>query len=224
MKGFIQSFVAYYQALLFFLGVGIIGFVFYEELTIPYNIVVATMIVIIGFLGSRFIFHMIKRRGLISTMTGGNASYELDDLDPTEGIGVFKLNLVEFHQLYLDNSFKFGQGKVSIWGDHNGKLLEEYHLIEDVQLDELRQIMVLKFNTQCTLTIVAPRHIFYSKTYLKILKAQEIVWQTKDNNGQVHQYQYINGGNKLLTSSNTNWKPHKFDAGIGMNALYIRLI
>lgn len=222
MKGFIQSFMAYYQAFLFFLGVGIIGFVFYEELTTPYNIVVATMAVVIGFLGSRFIFHMIKRRGLISTMTGDNASYELDDLDPTEGRGVLKLDLVEFYQLYLGNSIKFGQGKVSIWGDHHGKLLEEYHLIEDVQLDELRQIIVLKFNTQCTLTIVAPQHIFYTNTYLKIIKAKEIVWQTKDNSGQVHQYQYINGGNKLLTSSNTNWKPHKFDAGIGMNALYIQ--
>ena len=61
-------------------------------------------------------------------MSGNNSSYELDQLEPTPGDGILKLNAEELTCLFLHNQLGFNNGvKVSIWGDWVGRKLDIKH-------------------------------------------------------------------------------------------------
>lgn len=217
-----RLFTAYIQAFFAFIGACFIALVFYDELSQPFNIIVGALVLVIGFLGSRFVFKMVKHRGLISTMSGNNSSYGLDELEPVEGSEVVKLEPNELYKQFQDSKLNFIRGTVCIWGDHQGQFLNQIHEIDAINYDMHRKILVIRFKSLCSLKVSNPKRVFCADSYLKIVKAKEVVWQTVDKSGAVKQYHYICSGGQIKTTSNTKWKPHEFDLGIGMPAVYLQ--
>lgn len=221
MKKF-RTIIAFFQVLLTLLGFCIISVVIFLDLNTPYNIITAIAVFIVGLFASRVIFNMMQRRGVVSVMTGDNASYDLDELEPSPGSGVMKLTPEELINLFSENELSFNQGlTVSIWGDWEGRKLDERHQIVDVEFEQEKNILTISFSENCSLKIKNPKLILLTNTYLKIVKAKEVLWQIP-NNDTFCQYSYLNTSKIIETKSNTDWKPHKYDLGIGMNAIYLK--
>lgn len=211
------------QALLPLIGFGFIALVLYTEILPPFHIIGAIICVGLGLYLSWFVFNMINRRGAITTMSGNNASYDLDDLEPTPGSDFIKLSPKLLAEDFKENKFFFKmEVTVSIWGDSIGKKLNDKHILKSVIYKEETAILILEFYDDCLLKIKKPGVIYYSNNYLKIIHAREILWQITGKTKSFYQYSYLNTGKTIKTKSNTNWKSHPYDFGIGMNALYLQ--
>ncbi|WP_426429490.1 hypothetical protein ACPX19_08025 [Winogradskyella sp. HB-48] len=216
-----KTLMAIIQALLTFIGVAFIGLVFYSELSNPYNYISVSILLIIAIYLSSRVFRMISRRGYITTMTGDNASYELDNLKPVPGSGVTELTSDMLVKHFEQQSINFSQYSIEIWGDTNAPRLKEKRNISEIQFDKNLKTLKISFDDNSELHIKNPRMIHHSISYLKIIKAQEVVWRIKENS-QVLEFHYTNNGSKIVTDSNTNWRPKHDDLGIGMNAIYLQ--
>lgn len=215
--------IAFFQALLAFIGFGIIALILYSDLEAPYNLIVPIGVVIFGLFASRSVFGMIQRRGVLEVMAGDNSSYELDELEPTTGSGIVKLSPQELVEQFKVGKVKFSYGiTVAIWGDSKDRKLGNKHLIRSIEFNTLNDTLKLIFTDNCQLEIEKPIRIYCTSTYLKIVKASAIHWQIPIGTTVFYTYSYLNTGIKIETTSNTKWRPHKYDLGIGMNALYLQ--
>ena len=221
MKTF-RTIIAFFQSLLPLIGFGIIGLAIYTGLESPFNIIIAGIFIILGLFVSRLLFNMMRRRGIISVMSGSNSAYELNELEPVEGDGVTKLTPEELQNIFKENKFDLKECTLSIWGDWEGRQLDFKHKIQSIEYNSEKNILSIQFFDNCILKVKKPRVILSADSYLKIVKATEILWQVPENSGSYSQYSYLNSGGKIITKSNTDWKPHKYDIGIGMNALYLQ--
>ncbi len=221
MKTF-RTIFAVFQAILGFIMFCVIAFFFYNDLSSPYNMIIAAIIVGFGIYVSIFVFKMLKRRGIFSVMTADWSTYELDNLEPNEGDGVLKVSPNQLETLFSQDKLNFNNGTVSIWGDWTGRELDKKHQLKSVKFNSENDTLNLSFIDNCLLKIKNPKLIFITSTYLKIAKAKEVLWQTPHKPEGVDQYNYINLGKSIKTNSNTKWKPHPFDLGIGMDALYLQ--
>lgn len=221
MKTF-RTIVAFFQALLPLLGFGIISTVLYSDLQFPYNLIVAILVFILGIYISRSIFNMMRRRGVISVMAAENSTFDLDNLEPTKGDGVFKLTPEEVKSKFLEDKLELTTCTVSIFGDWEGRQLNIQHKLKTVEYDSKNNTLALLFYDNCLLKIRNPKMIFSTSSYLKIVKATEILWQIPDGFKSHFQFRYLNTGKTIKTKSNTDWKPHEYDIGIGMNAIYLQ--
>jgi len=165
---------------------------------------------------------MIIRRGYISTISGDNSSYYLDDLKPTPGSGVIELQPNELENYFDHGKVSIKEGTISIWGDWNGRQLNQKHKLSTIEYDNKRDVLSIYFSDYCQLQIRLPSSIHCSESYLKIFKAKEVKWQTFNDNREYDQFHYLNTGKDIVTKSNTNWKPKVEDLGIGMHAVYIQ--
>ncbi len=219
----LRTIIAFFQALLPFLVFAFFSAGLYSELKAPYNVIAAIFVFVPGLFLSRSFFNFMRRRGVIATMSGDNATYDLDELEPTPGSGVLKLTPDELSSLFLEKKTKFNNGTtVSIWGDWEGRELDTRHEVNSINFNSENNILTIKFSDNCILKIKRPEAIFYSTSYLKIVKAKEILWQIPASSDSYKQYSYLNTGKEIKTKSNTNWTPHIYDIGVGMNALYLQ--
>jgi len=215
-----RTITAFFQALLPLLGFGIISVILYSELSSPYHIIIALSVLVFGLYTSRSAFNMMRRKGI---MFGNNATDNSNELEPDLGSDVLKLTPEALTNLCLQKKIKFNRGTtVSIWGDWEGRELNVKHELNSIYFDSEYNILTIKFYDNCILKIKRPSLIFYSSSYLKIIKAKEILWQTPIDSNSNNQYSYLNTGKEIKTKSNTKWKPHTYDIGIGMNALYLQ--
>ena len=184
---------------------------------------VSLVILIIGLICSRFVFTFMKKRGIIASMSGDNASYELDDLIPTEDDQFRELNPFTLEKNFRTKKNLFHAGKVSIWGDWQGRGLDKKLKIEEITFYHEKDILVIKFEEKHTLKVRSPQGIYEADTYLKILKAKEVLWKTPGSGiTRSFTYSYLATKNGIKTKSNTSWKPHKYDIGLGLSAIYIQ--
>ena len=218
----IRIIIAFIQALLPFIGFGIISMVVYTDMKSPYNIFVAAVVIGVGFFASRSIFNMMRRRGVMATMSGNNSTYDLDSIEFTETDGVYKLTAQQVKDYFIDNKLAFKTGTVSIYGDWEGRRLDRKHHIKSIDFNEDKNVLTIIFADNCLLKIRKPRSIFVASTYLKIVKATEVLWQIPTIDNSYHQFSYLNTGKTINTKSNTDWKPHPYDIGIGMDAIYLQ--
>ncbi|WP_417265962.1 hypothetical protein [Brumimicrobium sp.] len=222
MKSFRVITSLFYASLLFF-GVGSISFFILISSQSALAIIAAIIIGIIGLVMSRFLFNLMMRRGVISVLAGSYSSYELDEIKSTPNSSILKIQPSELHHFPFEKHFQFQQGlKINIWGDWEGRSLEKRHHIESIIFDEQAQWLTIRFLDGCLLKIKNPSPLHVARSYLKIIKAQEIQWITPTLTNATMQYIYINDGKNIITQSNNGWKPHQFDIGIGMNALYLQ--
>ncbi len=214
--------LAFFQSLLAFLAVCLVGLIFYSELPLPFNIVVAIILFLVGaYVGLR-VFKIISRRGYTSAASGDNASFELDSLKSTPGHGVSEVEPLELCNAFEDGKINLGKVTKSIWGDWDGRYLDKKDKIVSIKWDSLSQKLAVVFEDNKLLSVYHPRLIRYSRSYLKIIKAKEIVWEVVGLEGEHCEYRYTFSDNGIETSTNTHWKPKSDDMGIGMNAIYLQ--
>lgn len=218
----LRIFAAFFQALLPFIGFAIIAVVIFAQVNPPFNIILCIICLLIGLLISRSTFNMMRRRGVIEVLSGGSASYELDDLTPLESDGVSKFEPSELANAFEQKTLEINKATVSIWGDFEGRHLDKKHIIHNIIYNSESNVLTIEFKGDCLMKIKSPKLIFCSSTYLKIIKAKEVLWQTPTNSDTVESYSYLNTGKCIKTKSNTEWKPHKYDLGIGKNAVYMQ--
>lgn len=216
-----KTLMAITQAILTFIGAAFIGLVFYSELSNPYNYISAAICLIIAIYLSARVFKLISRRGYIATITGDNATYELDNLKPVPGSGITELNGVQLVNHFEQQSLDFPPYAVTIWGDTNTLYLKEKRSISTISYDDTTKVLFVGFEDDTDLRIKHPAIIHHASSYIKIIKAQEVVWRVKDDD-LIHEFLYINNGSKIITKSNRDWNPKREDLGIGMNAIYLQ--
>ena len=164
---------------------------------------------------------MINRRGYIATISGDNSTYELDNLKPTPGSGITELLPDKLVDSFDHQKLEFPEVSISIWGDSYGRKLKLKHRILTFEYDDHSQVLSIFFKDYCQLRIKKPSIIHHSSSYLKIIKAEEILWRVP-NADRMDEYYYLNEGKNIKTKSNTNWQPKSEDLGPGMNALYLQ--
>lgn len=221
MKAF-RTPIAFLQASLAFLGFCLIGLVFFSQLDAPYNYIAVFVNLFLGAYFGRMVFNMIKSHGVLAIMSGSRASYELDELEPVSGSGVFKLTAKELTTKFPEGKLRFNNGSVAIWGDSNGRLLEKKHQLKAINFDSENNVLNLEFFDDCLLIVTNPNLIMCTNTYLKFLKAKKVSWQIPKASGAIETFTYYNTGKTIKPISNTDWKPSEYDFGIGMNAVYLQ--
>lgn len=213
---------AFFQALLTLLGFGFICTITYFELEFPYNIVISVLVLTAGFTVSRFVYNITRRRDILSVISGSSSTYDLDELDPIGDNNVLKLSPEELVNHFHKQTFIFNRNvTISIWGDWEGKMLNNKHCLVNIEFEKNMNTLTLSFLKNCSLKIKNPKLIFLSKDYFKIVRADEIEWEIPYETN-FHRFKYINNSEEIITKSNTNWKPNKYDLGIGMNAIYLQ--
>ncbi|MFT6842365.1 MAG: hypothetical protein ACJASR_001132 [Psychroserpens sp.] len=217
-----RTIVAFFQAFLPLIGFSIVSALIYSDLPAPYNILISVTLFTLGIYVSRSIFNMMMRRGVLAVMSADNATFDLDELEPTEGDGVLKLTPEELLNSFLKNEIELGECTISIYGDWEGRKLNVKHKLTSVEFHSIKNTLTLLFSDNCLLKIRNPKLIFYTSSYLKIVKATEILWQITDDFRVYKKFSYLNTGKNIKTKSNTDWKPHDYDIGIGMNAIYLQ--
>ncbi|PKR82277.1 hypothetical protein CW751_02805 [Brumimicrobium salinarum] len=214
---------AFLQAAFLMFGFVAIAVIIYLEGKSAIHFIGIVVVLLVGFIVSRFLFNLMRRRGVLAVMTGTNASYDVDDLNPSSASGVLKLDPIALVKLFQEHKIKFPQDtSISIWGDWQGRKLDERHQISSIAYDKKNNLLIILFKDKCLIKIRKPTLILLASSYLKIVKAKEIVWEISNKSSSIHTYSYLNTGKKIKTQSNTNWKPHKMDIGIGMHALYLQ--
>ncbi len=216
-----NTLMATIQAILTFVGVAFIGLVFYSELSSPYNYISAAICVCIAIYLSVKVFRIIKRRGYIATITGDNATYELDNLKPNPGSVITELNGNTLAEHFKEQSLEFSKYTIAIWGDTNTLKLNKKRSISTINYNVTTKILTITFDEGNLLLIKRPAIIHHSSSYIKIIKAKEVVWSVNDND-QNNEFHYINDKTKIITKSNRKWNPKREDLGIGMNAIYLQ--
>ena len=211
--------MALIQAILTFVGIALIGLVFYFDLSSPYNYISVLILLTIAIYLSVKVFRMIVRRGYIETATGDNATYELDNLKPIPGSGITELSPEKLIETFDNQILNFPEVSISIWRDAFGKKMKKKPEILTLEYND--ETDILSFKDYSQLKIKKPSIIHHSIRYLKIIKAKEILWRIKEDD-QYNEYSYLNNGKEIKTRSNTDWKPKSEDLGIGMNALYFQ--
>lgn len=215
-----RNILAVIQAVFTLLGFCILGVVFLDELSSPFNWIITTLLFFIGIYVSIKVYRIIMRRGYISAISGNNSTYELDQLKPIPGSGVFEFMPEELTQFFADDKLSIKKGSIAIWGDWDGRFLNKKHKLNIIQFD--KNILTLHFGEKCQLVIRNPLTIHCTDNYLKIINAKEVLWQVENEKGDYDKFCYLNTGERIETKSNTDWKPKREDLGIGMNAIYIQ--
>ncbi len=196
---------------------------FYFQAQSPINIILPTLILGIAIYFSVSVFYVISKRGIITAMTGDNATYDLDLLEPIPGDGVLKLTPKKLEELFNNEELTFRNNTtISIWGDWEGRKLNSKHIINSISFDGNTKILNIEFDENYKLAITEPRLILTSISYIKIANAKSVVWQTPTKFNSLNKYVYKHTGKEIITQSNTNWQAHNYDIGIGMNAVYLQ--
>lgn len=91
-----------------------------------------------------------------------------------------------------------------------------------MEFNAKRQILTISFKDRCRLIIECPSDILYTESYLKIVKAKEICWRIQMDSNSIHYYNCLNLDHEIKTESNTRWKAHANDIGVGIQALYLQ--
>ncbi|WP_310992786.1 hypothetical protein [Aequorivita marina] len=214
--------IAFFQASLAFLGFCIIAVVFYSQVPSPFNYIAALASLLLGIYFGRMVFNMGRSQGVLATMTGSRASYELDELEPIPGSGVLKLTPNELTSNFADSVLPFNEGTLAIWGDTNNSLLSKRHQLKGITFDVENKILNLAFSDACFLEVKNPSLIMCADTYLKISRAKKVTWRIPNTDDGMDAFVYYNTGKTIQSTSNTNWNPSTYDFGIGMNAVYLQ--
>jgi len=212
----------FFYGLITFIGFGFIAFVIIDQFLFPFNYIVGIVILILAYFAGRLVFLFMLKRGVLGTFSGANESPDLDNI-VSSSIIVFE-NLEESDGIKntLNLNFINKPCKISIWGDYNGKSLASNLNVGKIELFESEKILSISFKGGNQLKIKNPSKIHVTSSYLKVIKSSEILWKDKQSNNSFHEYSYKIKNGKIITQSNTNWRPHRYDLGIGKNPLYIQ--
>ena len=204
------------------IAIGFIGLLLSYELITPFNVIALTISILIGLFLGNFNYQMMTRRGILQVITGNSASFELDDLKPNQLSDIHELDPNEMTNNPILDKIITNRYKIAIWGDNNGRKLSDLHEIKTINYDNKLKTLEFQIRNKCVIKVKNPKTIHITKSYIKIKYAKEIVWQLNTENKETEQFVYLNTGKEIETKSNTKWKPHRFDLGIGMHALYLQ--
>ncbi len=220
MSKVFQYLLAFVQALITFTGFILISIVIYIETTSLIGKLIAILIALIGLYTSIVVYKLIIKRGFLTAMTGSDAIYELDNLKPIEGGGFIQVRADELAEIFKNKIEK--AFTIKIWGDWNGRKLNNKHYISQITYEASEKELNISFHDKCFLKVLNPGIIHVSKSYIKIINADSVIWTVLSANQKEEYYEYTFSDNLIKTNTNTQWKAHKYDLGIGMNAVYLQ--
>jgi hypothetical protein len=217
-----RTFIAFTHSLLTFIGLGFLALAILGQMAPPVNYILSIIVLVAAFLAARSVFTMMQRRGVMSVLASNSASPDADDFQSLEENGIYKMHPRDLASHFSKAEFYLGECAISIWGDWEGRKLKEKNELISVSYSEVKNRLTFQFEGKKTLSIRNASDILLCETYLKIPRATEALWQYLVGMELFNQYSYLHSGNKIKTKSNTKWKPHKYDIGPGMNAIYLQ--
>lgn len=207
-------------------GAAIIGIAVYASLPNTTGIIIIGLLAISSIWLGLKIFKRVQIVGPIEYMTTVHASPDLDNLEPTKDSETKRRSPEEFVRLLENKDNLFIGGSFRIFGDWFGKPYDNYHEIENAELNNQLNRLTLNFKEGEKLEIYNPRYVFEASTFLKIVKADRIklTWfyygKTKTTENQYF-LDYTLTDKKIATETNVDWYKPIFDISLGDPALMI---
>jgi hypothetical protein len=181
------------------------------------SIIVSIIGVVIGII----VYNSSKRRGLSELFLRSEiGSPDYDNLDPTEDFDFLKLSVAEYIEKFSNGKSLIKSGFISIWGDFRGRQLDVLNEIESIMQVDLEKVQI-SFKNKRKLTVWHPELILESGNYLKLIRADRVRWEWRDQDGKQSycDYRFTHWG--IKTETNTDWKIHRIDTLPGEPAVEI---
>ncbi|MFK7924095.1 MAG: hypothetical protein AB8H47_19210 [Bacteroidia bacterium] len=142
-----------------------------------YGIIGIGIVMILSFLVARSMFFSVIRLGGFEFISRVTASPDLDNLIPPEG-GDVKLLELEEVEAHFQNEKTFSECSIALWGDWQGKPYVPNQEVKNVNYDKAGETLTIEFKSGSKLSVLQPEKLIISPSYLKILRASEIIWDT----------------------------------------------
>lgn len=202
-------------------GLGFLGLLFYDAIKGFWGVFIFIIFILLGLFLGYIVYITARRRGFDEFSTALNASPDLDNLEPTADSDFRKLDTQEYFEKFTTGNRLCSGGYIRIWGDFRSRQLDIYNEISQVKLD-MSDVLTIEFTNNNKVTIVNPKAIYESTTYLKILEASEIIWEWVDNETNKKLYfNYRVEKRSIRTKTNSDWKSYKIDTLLGEPAIFI---
>lgn len=203
---------------------GLFSVFIYDAWPNQYGIIGIGIVMLLSFLLSYSIFSTISRIGGNEFISRVWASPDLDNLIPPEGGDVKLLELDEIEAHFLNEKI-FSECSITLWGDWQGKPYVPNQEVKNVNYEKAEEALIIEFKSGSKLRVLKPEKLIIAPSYLKILRASEIVWDTqlklnKKSDPENVSKKYIYSKKRILTYSDPRGKI-SFHASLGAIAVGI---
>lgn len=199
-------------------AIGVLAYFTFEGVV---GVLVGLLFVFIACFSGFYVFKTIMQTGVLKFMATNYSSPDLDNLQATPSDSYQIMETEKLVKLFEKGPTDFHGGNVKIWGDWQGRDLEEINEISEMKYEGERSILHICFKNGNRLLITKPELIIAGKTYLKIVKAEKIEWQWKQILDDFNYSIYRRNGKKLDMDSNVEWPLLKTYLSIGEPALML---
>jgi len=221
LRNILAIIVSGFYGLITITGLGIVGFLLYDGIKGSLGIFLFIIFILLGLFLGYAVYIIARRQGLVTFLTAVNASPDLDNLEPASDSDFRKLNAQEYFEKFASGDKLFSGGYMKIWGDFRSRQLDIFNEISLVKLN-MSDVLMIEFTNGNKVTIVNPKTIFESTTYLKILEAKEIIWEWIDkNSNQRFYFNYLVNKRSIKTKTNSDWRSNKIDTILRQPAIFI---
>jgi len=160
--------------------------------------------------------------GIIEYLTRIQATPSLDNLQPTSDSNIKLRNPADLVHLIATNEHLCKIGSIKIFGDWFGEPYEGKYKIVDAEFDGDSSVLTIYFEAGEMLTIWNPEHIHEADSYLKIIAADKVKLEWRDNNSHTPYFKtYEKKKRKVDVATNSPEPRWKTDVSLAQAALII---
>lgn len=204
------------------LGIGVFAVLILDKNRNVLGIVPTMVIGLFALFVGYQIYNTVRRRGVADFVNALKASPDMDNLDPSDDSMVRKVSVKEFVDFVNEGNNFFKGRNIRIWGDWNGRKLENIHQLKRAKYKDGERLLEIAFRDKSQVYIWNPQRIIETDTYLKILKADKVRWEWKSiNQKSVFYYDYRVENGKIKTGTNSDWKGDEMDTLLGEPAIFM---
>ena len=216
----LRTIIALFYGVLTFIGIGFIGASVLSDYRGIIGIIIGSAILLFGIYAAYKVYRLTVRRGVMEILAQGTSGSDLDNPMATNETNFREITPSVLSENFKTGNNKFESGRLRIWGDWQGRKLDEKQTAQRIEYDEHLEMLEIFFSSYCRLQIFKPSQIFEANSYLKILKAKKIVWKTYTSEKEFL-YEYERTESNVAFKTNSDWKMDKYDISLREAALFI---
>ncbi|MGD1845486.1 MAG: hypothetical protein ACFB10_08845 [Salibacteraceae bacterium] len=145
----------------------------YGSIEAPWGMVSGALVGGLLIVASYFVFITAYRKGSIEVMTAVHATSELDHLPPTASSDIQTFEAANWATQWQQNALKLKGGALEIFGDEMGPNIS-FDRLRWVVFDAEKHQLLLLDTSGWALAIYHPKQLWYTDTYLKVMKANKV--------------------------------------------------
>ncbi|MGK0364686.1 MAG: hypothetical protein ACI85O_001744 [Saprospiraceae bacterium] len=199
-------------------AIGALAYFTFEGLT---GILVGLLFISLACLSGFYVFKTVMQVGVMKFMSTNSASSDLDNLEATRSDSFQTIEIEKLVESFEREPTHFHGGNVKIWGDWQGRDLENINEITTIEYEDESSILTITFKNGNKLLLTNPQWIIAGKTYLKNVRSEKVEWQWERVLEDTKFTTYTRKEKKIETNSNMKWSSLRTFVSIGEPALMI---